>query len=315
MTCKRVVQSVLLLAFLSLAAGVLAGALGAPAQNPPQAAPAQAAPAQAGSVSDEDCAVCHEDVSKAFEKNPHAILKKSPKFNLTNSCESCHGPGEAHVSSDGDRTKILTFADEAKKVYNKQCLSCHTKDHELLGFAGSLHSKSGLACSDCHRVHSSAPATQLLRQPESTLCMSCHVQRRTDFAKPFHHRVREGAMRCSDCHQPHSGVDRRQRRLTSFGETTCVKCHNDKQGPFVFEHAPLVIRDCQSCHEPHGSNNAKMLVRSTVRSLCLECHSASANILSSQTPAFHDVRSPRFQNCTTCHVKIHGSNASRDFFR
>jgi hypothetical protein len=59
-----------------------------------------------------------------------------------------------------------------------------------------------------------------------------------------------------------------------------------------------------------------MLVRSTVRALCLECHSATGSrVLTSQPPAFHDVRLPRYQHCTTCHVKIHGSNVNPSFFR
>jgi DmsE family decaheme c-type cytochrome len=95
----------------------------------------------------------------------------------------------------------------------------------------------------------------------------------------------------------------------------CTRCHREKEGPFVFEHAVLKVKDCQSCHEPHGSNNPKMLVRSTVRTLCLECHSASSNVLNSQPPSFHNVRLPRYQNCTICHVKIHGSNSSPLFLR
>jgi hypothetical protein len=30
----------------------------------------------------------------------------------------------------------------------------------------------------------------------------------------------------------------------------------------------------------------------------------------SQPPSFHNISNPRFQNCTTCHVTVHGSNRS-----
>lgn len=313
MTAQRAFKSLILLLLLVAVAGILGGG---PerlrAQNPAQK---PEAPQAVGSVNNEDCAVCHEDLTKAFAKTPHVVLEKSPKYNLKNSCESCHGPGEAHTTSDGDKTKILSFTGPAAKTYNQQCLSCHKKSHELVGFAGGMHAKSGLACSDCHKVHSGAAMTRLLKDPPNKLCLSCHIQRRADFAKPFHHRVTENAMRCIDCHQPHGGLERRQLRASFTGEAACQKCHTDKAGPFVFEHASLRVRDCSACHEPHGSNNTKMLVRSTVRALCLECHSTSRNILSSQPPAFHDVRSPRYQNCTTCHTRIHGSNASRLFLR
>ncbi len=309
MTLPRALRFLLLTSVAATLGGILAGRL--PAQNPPQ----KGAAPKAGSINNEDCAVCHEDLVKAFDRNPHALLEKSPRFSFKNSCESCHGPGEAHASNGGDVTKIITFKGTAKKQYNQMCLSCHSKDEEVAGYRGSRHSKSDLACSDCHRIHTGAPMTRLLKEPITPLCMDCHVQTRSQFSKPFHHRVKEGSMSCIDCHQPHGGLDRHQTRLTSFGEEPCLHCHTEKEGPFVFDHAPLKIRNCQACHEPHGSNNTKMLVRSTVRFLCLECHSQSQNVLSVQPPSFHDVRSPRYQNCTTCHTKIHGSNASPIFLR
>jgi predicted CXXCH cytochrome family protein len=79
----------------------------------------------------------------------------------------------------------------------------------------------------------------------------------------------------------------------------------------VFPHTGGVAGDCQSCHEPHGSNNGKMLIRASVDQLCLECHTtAPAGTLGSMQPSFHDLRSPRYRNCTTCHIAVHGSNSS-----
>jgi DmsE family decaheme c-type cytochrome len=130
--------------------------------------------------------------------------------------------------------------------------------------------------------------------------------------------VKENAMECTDCHQPHSGIDVKQVRSSFYSQEICIKCHSEKQGPFVFEHAAIRLRGCQGCHEPHGSNNAKMLVRSSVTALCLECHSrtvVSRGALASQPPSFHNLTSPVYQNCTTCHVTIHGSNFNRLFIR
>jgi len=280
--------------------------------DPPQ----QAAGTKAGSINNEDCAVCHEEAVKAFDRNVHAVLEKGKDFQKKNSCESCHGPGEAHSSNDGDKTKIIGFRDPAEaRKYNGQCLSCHQNNAPMEGFRGTLHGKSDLACVDCHGIHKSERMTHLLKKPETVLCMDCHVQTRTAFSKPYHHRVKEGAVRCTDCHQPHSGLERRQVRTSMSGDVACYKCHSQTKGPFLYEHAPLQIRDCQACHEPHGSNNPKMLIRPTVWLLCLECHSASRNVLSSQPPSFHNVNSPRYQNCTVCHVKIHGSNSSQVFMR
>jgi DmsE family decaheme c-type cytochrome len=312
MMLQRALNYLLSLTMVATLGGILAGNSNRLlAQDPPQKG---AAPAS-GSITKEDCAMCHEDLARKFDKNPHAALELSPKYNFKNSCEKCHGPGESHASNGGDKTMIISFKGTAAKSYNKQCLACHQKNHELTGFGSSLHVKAGLACSDCHAVHSSAEFTRLLKQSANPLCLGCHIQRKADFVRPYHHRVLENAMRCIDCHQPHGGLDQRQIRTTSSGEAPCLKCHTEKSGPFVFEHAPLQIRDCQACHQPHGSNNSKMLIRANVRSVCLECHSASAKVLTAQPPSVHDLRSPRYQNCTTCHTRIHGSNSSPLFLR
>ena len=98
-----------------------------------------------------------------------------------------------------------------------------------------------------------------------------------------------------------------------------MSCHRDKRGPHVFPHVASTFaarmdsgRNCMTCHEPHGSNNPKMLIRATTRQLCMECHSSttSTNAIGSTPPAFHNLNDPRFQHCTTCHVAVHGSNRS-----
>jgi hypothetical protein len=65
-----------------------------------------------------------------------------------------------------------------------------------------------------------------------------------------------------------------------------------------------------------------MLTRSQVQFVCLECHSnlpvpspAANTPLGGVPPAFHDLRSPRFQNCTLCHQKVHGSYVDRGLLR
>ncbi len=89
-------------------------------------------------------------------------------------------------------------------------------------------------------------------------------------------------------------------------QPVCTACHEDKQGPFVFKH-PMGRdeRRCETCHRPHGSTNPKMLTRAQVRFQCLECHT--------NTPSSHDQTRTRFQNCTVCHSRIHGSNLNRLF--
>jgi predicted CXXCH cytochrome family protein len=73
----------------------------------------------------------------------------------------------------------------------------------------------------------------------------------------------------------------------------------------------MQLEGCKACHLPHGTVNPRMLTRHEVRFVCLECHSNAPQTIQQSLggipPAFHDLRSPRFRNCTICHLKIHGS--------
>jgi DmsE family decaheme c-type cytochrome len=140
---------------------------------------------------------------------------------------------------------------------------------------------------------------------EPGLCYQCHGEQRAAFAMPYHHPIEREFMKCSSCHQPHGSHTLRQVRMRGT-EAMCGSCHEETQGPFIFEHPPGRVTGCQSCHQPHGSANPKMLMRAQVRFLCLECHNS--------TPVFHDLSKPRYQNCTVCHRKVHGSNLSRKLF-
>jgi DmsE family decaheme c-type cytochrome len=108
----------------------------------------------------------------------------------------------------------------------------------------------------------------------------------------------------------------------SFGnDLPCLKCHSDKRGPFVFEHAPVRVEGCPTCHNPHGSTNPRLLARPAVFTMCLECHNSVMGFglrgegIPNPGAGFHNIAEPRFQNCVTCHVRIHGSNADPLFRR
>jgi DmsE family decaheme c-type cytochrome len=152
-------------------------------------------------------------------------------------------------------------------------------------------------------------------------CATCHLSQWASFNRPYKHRLPEGAMSCVDCHNPHAST-RPDSMQASFGnEPGCLQCHSDKRGPFVFEHPVMRLEGCGACHEPHGSANPRMLIRHQVSDVCLECHSnlpipnAPNAKLGGVPPAFHDLRSSRFQNCTVCHVKVHGSYVDRTLLR
>jgi len=259
-------------------------------------------------VGSETCKNCHEDVyQKQFANTPHF----KTTLNGGQGCESCHGPGAAHVESGGDVSKIVSFGSLSRQQASARCLSCHGASHEKSKFAESAHAGSDIGCLDCHSPHHAKEAEHLLAASQPQLCYGCHTSAKADFAKPYHHRVAEGLVGCNDCHNVHGTGTLRQVKDLPSGDAACFKCHADKQGPFVYEHVPVKTEGCSSCHTPHGSTNPRLLKVSLVNVLCLQCHT-----FPTQGPIgpVHN-QSQKYQACTMCHGAIHGSNFNVAFLK
>ena len=141
--------------------------------------PKHASP-QAGSgekyVGSETCQGCHEQQFKQIEKTPHfKTTFEKGRGEPWHACESCHGPGAAHVEGGGDKTKIFTFKGVSQKEISTRCMECHQTNPEHMTFNRSPHSKAGVGCTSCHNVHQPKEAQYLLNEPETTLCYSCHT--------------------------------------------------------------------------------------------------------------------------------------------
>jgi len=301
---------------LVIAAAMYLVTTAAPAQTPP----ADSKPATyAGS---EACQVCHEDIYKAFQKNPHEVVEKDKRRGFeTRACESCHGPGSKHVES----TSAADIRNPAKLPVAEAdhgCLSCHLNQPTHVGRIQSGHARNQVSCVTCHAMHKTDEELVPRRRAAiNAECAGCHTAEWASFQRPYKHKLPEGAMSCVDCHNPHGSVFPHSIRTASANEPACINCHGDKSGPFVFDHAPVKLEGCTTCHEPHGSANPRMLTRAEVRFVCLECHAntpvtaAASRTLGGVPPSFHNLLSPQFQNCTVCHVKVHGSNVSQELLR
>ena len=114
---------------------VTVGATASPRQSAPApsgkvaAAPAaqQAAAPASGYVGEETCLTCHEDRAKGYHGSAHSRKNDSRTPAANNGCESCHGPGQAHVDGGGDKSKIKVLGTLAPREVNEACLSCHNR--------------------------------------------------------------------------------------------------------------------------------------------------------------------------------------------
>ena len=340
MRLTKVIKTVLVCGSVLGAVVWFASARSSQAVSPPPADPAPviASTEDADYVGSDTCKDCHEDTFKAYSHTTHAQLSKVGSWkNKVTGCESCHGPGKAHVEGGGDKSKIISFTNKSSKETSETCLSCHAGKEERNNFRRGEHWRNDIGCTDCHSPHSNTSGRnvassnalvtssnaekpgfstiRMLKMNDPQLCTGCHSEVKPQFSAPFHHKVLEGAMRCSDCHNPHGGFELKQTRLATGADAACIKCHVDKQGPFTFEHAPVKTEGCSACHTPHGSANARLLKYSSVNQLCLTCHSAIPDVVGAvETPTSHN-QFTQYQNCTACHVKIHGSKTHNLFFR
>jgi DmsE family decaheme c-type cytochrome len=299
---------------------LLAGTAARAQVEPVKVTPAPVSPY----VGSEACGVCHEDVFKAFTNNPHHIVDGGDKkrgWAGGEACESCHGPGAKHAGSVAP-ADIRNPEKLGAGAIDRLCLACHLNEPTHAGRLLSSHAKDLVACTTCHTMHGTTPDGLVARKTDAInkQCEACHLTVTAQFQKPFHHKLPEGAMSCVDCHNPHGSM--KPAMMQSFGanEPGCFNCHGDKRGPFTFEHGPVRFQGCSTCHAAHGSANARMLDRPQVQQMCLECHSNLPNVSTARTigvvpPAFHDLRSPQFQNCTVCHQKIHGSYVDRNLLK
>jgi len=294
---------------------VLIGAIGFWLTAKPLAAQAQAsaarkttAPVASDFAGSETCALCHADIAKKFGDDPHSKLALM-HGGTGATCESCHGPGAAHVASGGDVTKILQLSKASTKQIDATCLGCHVGAHP--NFERSPHFKAGVSCISCHSIHAPGEETSLLKVAQPQLCYTCHTDIKPAFAQPFHHKVDEGLVKCSDCHDVHGTFGNNNIRSTADQNAVCTKCHTETRGPFVFEHAPVKAEGCLACHTPHGSQNARLLNVPNINQLCNQCHSP----VSMGTVHGMSAGSAEVQSCVGCHTMIHGSNINPAFIR
>jgi len=255
-----------------------------------------------GPISGGGCVACHnphQSPNKAmlkeiipklcFRCHPDSMMKQQVMHPpvVPGDCSSCH---ENHQS---DNPGLL------KQEGNSHCLSCHTKMRDSMMTKKTVHASVQRSCTQCHRSHGS-PNKSLLTATVPALCSSCHPNETALAEKAVtKHGPMSDAKSCMNCHDPHFSDF--PKLLPSAQTALCVGCHNKEMDTEsgklkdlkAFLEAnkggqgPLKGKACVTCHNPHGSDYWRLLVKYYAPTfytpysngnyaLCFSCHAKEA---------------------------------------
>jgi DmsE family decaheme c-type cytochrome len=313
---KTTIAICVMTAALAATAGSAISSGSTAAVQAPASQPA-AAGTQPGYAGSDTCVTCHSDKEESLKGTKHAQVKNPRTPAAMQGCESCHGPGQAHVDDDA-KGHIKKFGQIPAAEISQTCLTCHNRgDHAA--WEGSPHDRRNLSCATCHSVHSPKSAERQLVKPTQTqLCATCHRLQVTKTERAVAHMpVREGKMSCSSCHNPHGSISNVKNLKTAALSPSCARAAIPRCADRCCSSTRRCARTAPPVHDPHGSSNDRMLnVRMPM--LCQRCHIASkhpATLYDKDQITTNKSNRMFGRSCVNCHSNVHGSNhPSGQFF-
>lgn len=225
------------------------------------------------------CEACHAVSSlgnRISDPKVGWVATQDPRF-VDVQCESCHGPGAAHVSFPKGNLPLASIA--VPKEGTDGCGGCHYGAHHpfVEQWAKSAHGKGphtsyaggNPACARCHEGKAALEVT-------------------FGAAGPY---AEKGSgelltITCAVCHDPHGSTLPGQLRASITAPTRdnlCMRCHTNRGTPW-------------SARGPHAAQGF-LLLRESVGYI-----PAGSGIVPSQIPNPHGL--PNNEGlCTTCHVQ------------
>ena len=185
-----------------------------------------------------DCLDCHATV---FESILPDKVVKTDKAILGVTCESCHGPGEAHVRHH--------------QTYPNMIEAVHMADIGELSRAQRVE-----ACGYCHSgiKPGSRKRPAFSFRPGDRLIDFFELKADDVQATPEVHGNQMGLLQqsrcfkespklvCTTCHDPHQ---RQRGRLGDFA-ARCISCHADIEEHVALRPGKDLVADCIDCHMP-----------------------------------------------------------------
>lgn len=268
------------------------------------------------------CLRCHE---KKFAK---AKYIHGPV--AVGGCIVCHNPHESN------HPKMLMAEG------NNVCFQCHIDKAKEFKTAKYIHPPVKQACINCHSPHTGRYRYQLNADGSRALCFECHPEKKKWIESV---KVKHGGLytkkKCLACHDPHFAKYPDQ--LIKQPMDLCLMCHNrpmnTPDGKIIdmktylaenkYKHGPIRQKDCTACHNPHGSNNFRILRKYFPPTfyapfdvkdyaLCFTCHEKSLVMVKRTTTLtgfrngdlnlhyFH-VHRKKGRTCRACH-NMHATN-------
>lgn len=247
-----------------------------------------------------DCTVCHTDA-----KGEEGLVSEPPEL-----CYMCHAPKDdkkfihgpvaagactaCHNPHESENQRLLVASS-----INELCVSCHVAKGETLATKAQIHPPVKDSCINCHDPHTADYRFQLPADSKMDLCVMCHTDKKewTDTVSSKHGAIHDRPEKCQECHDPHGTNTPRMLKKASVREM-CLSCHNQPltttEDGYVLQdiathleknpdwHGPILWDDCAACHNPHGSENLRMLKKPFPKTfyakfdknnyICFECH-------------------------------------------
>ncbi|MDR1529188.1 MAG: DmsE family decaheme c-type cytochrome [Burkholderiales bacterium] len=199
-----------------------------------------------------------------------------------------------------------------------QCAACHQEQYDKMistrhGVSGDARTPwgDGNQCLSCHGKANQHIENPIEEKPETVFnkttphtekvakCLVCHQGgNRMHWEGGAHERAN---VACTDCHTMHTTKDQVTTQTTQAG--VCFTCHKNIRAE-IMRISTHPIRtgqmSCVSCHQPHGSEADRLMIKDTINDTCYTCHAEKRG-------PFLWEHTPVRDSCVNCHSP-HGTN-------
>ncbi len=294
-----------------------------------------------------DCTSCH---------NPHGSPNKAMmKEVMPKVCFSCHpesmvqhkvmhAPVAAGDCASCHDNHQSDYPNRLLQEGNALCFTCHPDKEDGIKTKKTVHPPVKQSCTLCHNPHGSANKAMMIDAVPG-ICSTCHPNESALAKKATSkHGPMNDVKACMNCHDPH--FSDQPRLLPAVQMDLCLGCHNKTlttgQGTIIDMkaflaankdgHGPTKSGNCVACHNPHGSDYWRILVKyypsdfytsfsEGKYALCFSCHDKEAfmDLTTTKKTNFRDGsrnlhflhvnKSEKGRTCRSCH-EVHATSGS-----